>query len=73
VVRELTTTQTETGNVYVVAPVLSDAVRRLHAGDNRTCDFELYSPSRFGGLGMPVYEPKYWDKVQELDMWTNRK
>jgi hypothetical protein len=40
--------------------------------DNQTFDFELYSPSRFGSLGRPVYKPEYWDKVQELDMWTNR-
>ena len=40
--------------------------------DNQTFDFELYSPSRFGGLGRPIYDPKYWDKVQELDMWTNK-
>jgi hypothetical protein len=40
--------------------------------DNQTFDFELYSPSRFGSLGRPVYKPEYWDKVQELDMWTNK-
>ena len=40
--------------------------------DNQTYDFELYSPSRFGGLGRPTYKPEYWDKVQELDMWTNK-
>jgi hypothetical protein len=39
---------------------------------NQTEDFELYSPSRFGNLGRPLYKPKYWDKVQELDMWTNK-
>jgi hypothetical protein len=40
--------------------------------DNQTYDFELYSPSRFGNLNRPVYKPEYWDKVQELDMWTNK-
>jgi hypothetical protein len=40
--------------------------------DNQTYDFELYSPSRFGNLSRPVYKPEYWDKVQELDMWTNK-
>ena len=40
--------------------------------DNQTYDFELYSPSRFGGLNRPVYKPEYWDKVQQLDMWTNK-
>src|SRR5207253_3013291 len=29
-------------------------------------------PSRFGNLNRPVYKPEYWDKVQELDMWTNK-
>jgi len=40
--------------------------------DNQTYDFELYSPSRFGNLNRPVYKPEYWDKVQDLDMWTNK-
>ena len=39
---------------------------------NQTEDFELYSPSRFGQLNRPLYKPEYWDKVQELDMWTNK-
>jgi hypothetical protein len=134
VVRDLTTEQTETGNVYVVAPVpasvraaikvtgqlpqgviakappqvnQSTTTPRLGAHpdltgnwtytdwignymtgggrrrgptqksdvtrqDNQTYDFELYSPSRFGGLGRPVYKPQHWDKVQQLDMWTNK-
>jgi hypothetical protein len=134
VVRDLTTTQTETGNVYVVAPVpasvrtaikvtgqlprgvmakaeppvdksvptprmgghpdltgnwsYTDWIGNYMTGggrrcaptqkppcdrqDNQTYDFELYSPSRFGNLNRPVYKPEYWDKVQELDMWTNK-
>src|SRR5436190_21217940 len=134
VVRDLTTTETETGNVYVVAPVpasvrtaikvtgqlprgvmakaeppvdksvptprmgghpdltgnwsYTDWIGNYMTGggrrcaptqksscdrqDNQTYDFELYSPSRFGGLGRPVYKPEHWDKVQELDMWTNK-
>ena len=135
VVRDLTTDVTETGNVYVVAPVpasvqaaikptgqiptgvfakhgtcrgqdgahaavgrasrpdgqlglyrldwqLHDGRRapmRSDAGEpdcsrqtNQTEDFELYSPSRFGNLSRPVYKPEHWDKVQELDMWTNK-
>jgi hypothetical protein len=134
VVRDLTTKETETGNVYVVAPVpasvraavkvagqlpsgviakdeppidKSVAIPRMGSHpdltgnwsytdwignymtgggrrcaptqsascdrqDNQTFDFELYSPSRFGGLGRPAYKPEYWDKVQELDMWTNK-
>ena len=39
---------------------------------NQTYDFELYSPSRFGNTGRPVYKPEHWDKVIELDMWTNK-
>jgi len=134
VVRDLTTDVTETGNVYVIAPVpasvkkaitvtaqlpkgvyakpdppvnKSAATPRLGAhpdlsgnwqytdwignymGDggrrcgptqekpcnrstNQTRDFELYSPSRFGMLGIPQYKPEHWDKIQELDMWTNK-
>jgi len=134
VVRDLTTTQTETGNVYVVAPVpasvkkaisvtgqlprgvmakteppidksiatprqgvhpdlsgnwtFSDWIGNYQTGggrrcaptqkapcnrqDNQTYDFELYSPSRFGNTGRPIYKPEHWDKVQELDMWTNK-
>jgi hypothetical protein len=134
VVRDLTTSVTETGNVYVVAPVpasvqtamkatgqlphgvmakteppvdKSASMPRLaghpdltgnwawndwignymtgggrrhspwqSADSNRTTnqteDFELYSPSRFGNLGRPEYKPELWDKVQQLDMWTNK-
>jgi hypothetical protein len=39
---------------------------------NQTEDFELYSPSRFGQLTRPLYKPEHWDKVQQLDMWTNK-
>jgi hypothetical protein len=135
VIRDLTTDVTETGNVYVVAPVpasvktatkvtgqlphgvmakaepqvnksaptprlgghpdlsgnwmytdwignyMTGGGRRCSpwqpAGDcsrqsNQTEDFELYSPSRFGNLGRPIYKPQHWDKVQQLDMWTNK-
>ena len=134
VVRDLTTDVTETGNVYVVAPVpasvqkainvtgqiprgvfakteppvdksaptprlgghpdltgswaFSDWIGNYMTGGGRRCgptqgkncsrstnqteDFELYSPSRFGNLGRPMYKPEHWDKVQELDMWTNK-
>ena len=134
VVRDLTTTETETGNVYVVAPVpasvrkaiavtaplpkgvmakteppvdnsiptprlgahpdlsgnwnYSDWIGNYMTGggrrraptqspdtnrqDNQTYDFELYSPSRFGNTGRPTYKPEHWDKVIELDMWTNK-
>jgi hypothetical protein len=134
VVRDLTTTLTETGNVYVVAPVpasvqaaikptgqipqgmmakadpnvnksgptprlgahpdltgnytYTDWIGNYMTGggrrrgptqksdvtrqDNQTYDFELYSPSRFGNMGRPTYKPEFWDKVQQLDMWTNK-
>jgi hypothetical protein len=134
VVRDLTTEQTETGNVYVVAPVpasvkaainvtgqlprseiakteakvnksaptprlgahpdltgnysYTDWIGNYMTGggrrrgptqstettrqDNQTYDFELYSPSRFGNMGRPIYKPEFWDKVQQLDMWTNK-
>lgn len=134
IIRDLTTAQTETGNVYVVAPVpasvkaamqvtaqlpheviakqeaaidksaptprmgghpdltgnwsYTDWIGNYMTGggrrcapteasdctrqDNQTYDFELYSPSRFGNMGRPVYQPQFWDKVQELDMWTNK-
>jgi len=134
VVRDLTTNMTETGDVYVVAPVPAGVQAAIHVtgqiprgvmakadpkvnksaptprlgghpdlsgnwsytdwignymtGGGRRCspwqgpdcsrqtnqteDFELYSPSRFGNLGRPIYKPEYWDKVQQLDMWTNK-
>ena len=41
--------------------------------DNFVVDYAWISPSRYwmGQVG-PVYRPEYWDKVQELDMWTNK-
>jgi hypothetical protein len=134
VVRDLTTRETETGNVYVVAPVPPTVqkamnvttppptkvwakqepasnrtaptprlgknpdltgvwafndwignymgnggrrcgptqVRPCNRATNQTEDFALYSPSRFGQLGTPTYKPEHWDKVIELDMWTNK-
>ena len=134
VVRDLTTEVTETGNVYVVAPVpasvkiaikvtgqlprgvfaktepaanktaptprlaghpdltgnwtFTDWIGNYMTGGGRRCgptqradcsrttnqteDFELYSPSRFGQLNRPLYKPEHWNKLQELDMWTNK-
>jgi hypothetical protein len=135
VVRDLTTSETETGNVYVAAPVPSSVQKAMNVtaklpaivfakqepaanrtaptprlgghpdltgswawndwignymgnggrrcgptqekpcnrSTNQTRDFELYSPSRFGQLGRPTYKPEFWDKVQQLDMWTNKE
>ena len=130
VVRDLTTRETETGNVYVVAPVPPSVQKAMNVtakaptivfakqepmanrtaptprigghpdltgtwahndwignygsrrcgptqvtcyrATNQTEDFALYSPSRFGQLTRPLYKPEYWDRVIELDMWTNK-
>ena len=41
--------------------------------DNFVVDYAWISPSRYWmGLNGPVYRPEFWDKVQELDMWTNK-
>jgi hypothetical protein len=134
VVRDLTTRETETGNVYVVAPVPASVQKAMNVttplpkllfarqepptnttaptprmgghpdltgnwnefnigwignygsrrcgptqekpctrATNQTEDFELYSPSRSGMQGRLLYKPEYWDKVQQLDMWTNKE
>jgi len=39
---------------------------------NQTADFEFEAPSRFGPA-RPLYKPQHWDKVIELDMWTNKE
>src|SRR5687768_3422117 len=41
-------------------------------GDNFWIEYAWISPSRFGILGHPTYKPEFWDKIQELDMWTNK-
>jgi hypothetical protein len=135
VVRDLTTTETETGSVYVVMPVPSSVQKAITvaapapparplpvpptfgqaASDqttprtpngkpdmtgnwaaggmnwrygfrrcgpsqqegctstiNQTADFEFEAPSRFGP-NRPLYKPELWDKIQQLDMWTNKE
>jgi hypothetical protein len=129
VVRDITTTETETGSVYVVMPVpasvkkaitpstpvpstevpavtlaASTTTPRLANGKpdltgnwnasgmnwrygnrrcgptqvectraiNQTADFEFEAPSRFGPA-RPLYKPQHWDKIIELDMWTNKE
>ncbi len=39
--------------------------------DNFWVDYEWISPSRFGP-SRPIYKPQFWDKIQELDQWTNK-
>ena len=39
---------------------------------NQTMDFEFEAPSRFGP-NRPEYKPEFWDKIQALDMWTNKE
>ena len=127
--RDLTTTETETGSVYVVMPVpasvkkaitptaqvpsvplpsvtlaASTTTPRLANGKpdmtgnwggggfnwrygnrrcgptqlectreiNQTADFEFEAPPRFGPA-RPLYKPEHWDKIQQLDMWTNKE
>ncbi|HEV8415543.1 MAG TPA: hypothetical protein VGQ49_18280 [Bryobacteraceae bacterium] len=50
--------------------------------DNFWVDYEWISPSRFGLTGnttevlkpsRPMYKPEFWDKIQELDQWTNKE
>jgi hypothetical protein len=60
-------------------PVNGSGTRRCHptqaacksGGDNFLVDYEWISPSRFGP-SHPVYKPEFWDKIQELDQWTNK-
>jgi len=39
---------------------------------NQTMDFEFEAPSRFGP-NRPLYKPEFWDRIQQLDMWTNKE
>jgi hypothetical protein len=39
---------------------------------NQTMDGEFYTPWRFGP-SRPLYKPEFWDKVQQLDEWTNKE
>jgi hypothetical protein len=49
--------------------------------DNFWVEYEWISPSRFGLTGSaevlrpshPIYKPEFWDKVQQLDQWTNKE
>ena len=36
-------------------------------------DYAWISPSRYWmGQNGPLYRPEHWDKIQEMDMWTNK-
>jgi hypothetical protein len=38
---------------------------------NQTEDGEFYTPWRYGP-SRPLYKPELWDKIQQLDEWTNK-
>ena len=38
---------------------------------NQSADFTFMAPSRLDP-NQPLYKPEHWDKLQQLDMWTNR-
>ncbi len=38
---------------------------------NQSADFTFMASSRLD-MNKPLYKPEHWDKVQALDMWTNR-
>jgi hypothetical protein len=41
--------------------------------DNFVVDYAWISPSRYWmGANGPMYKPEHWDKIQEMDMWTNK-
>ncbi len=40
--------------------------------DNFWVDYEWLSPLAVGLMGHPIYKPEHWDKIQELDQWTNK-
>ena len=60
------------GPTQVVGAGINPEVGCKTAQDNFWVDYEWISPSRFGVLGHPIYKPEFWDKVQELDQWTNK-
>ena len=45
--------------------------KECNEGHNFTVDYAWISPPRYGP-NRPLYKPEFWDKVQELDMWTNK-
>ena len=59
------------GPTQVAGGGISPDVGCRVAQDNFWVDYEWISPSRFGP-SRPNYKPEFWDKIQELDQWTNK-
>jgi len=59
------------GPTQVVGAGINPEVGCRTGQDNFWVDYEWISPSRFGP-SRPIYKPEFWDKVQELDQWTNK-
>jgi hypothetical protein len=59
------------GPTQLLGGGLDPAVGCKTPQDNFWLDYEWISPSRFGP-SHPIYKPEFWDKVQELDQWTNK-
>jgi hypothetical protein len=59
------------GNLSEVFPSRRCAPNQVKCGEytNQSEDGEFTARQN---LNRPVYKPEYWDKVQELDMWTNK-
>ena len=59
------------GNLSEVFPSRRCAPNQVKCGEytNQSEDGEFTARQN---LNRPVYTPEYWDKVQELDMWTNK-
>jgi hypothetical protein len=59
------------GPTQVVGAGINPDVGCKTGQDNFWVDYEWISPSRFGP-SRPNYKPEFWDKIQELDQWTNK-
>jgi len=70
------------GPTQVVGAGINPEVGCKTGQDNFWVDYEWISPSRFGLTGnttevlkpsRPIYKPEFWDKIQDLDAWTNKE
>jgi len=59
------------GPTQVVGAGINPEVGCKTGQDNFWVDYEWISPTRFGP-NRPIYKPEFWDKIQELDQWTNK-